>query len=171
MRARFSCQIDKWVEQGVAVYAPQVARPQNADVGGIQMKRVLIKTLLVACGIHFVAQSWTFMISLDDSWTYTHDSRREYICRINNTAFGVLAIPLNPWNIFKGPRGIQFMDYVCKDHGVPPAFIFLPLFAANSIIWGFCISGIIYLLYRKRNPSLQQGGPGYPPQGVGSPDP
>ena len=49
----------------------------------------------------------------------------------------------------------------------PGLLVYIPLLL-NSLIWALVITWLWRRIRRKR---VEQAGPGYPPQGVGSPDP
>jgi len=58
-------------------------------------------------------------------------------------------------------------------HDVPPSIVaaLYALYSVPSGLLGTILGILARFIYRKRKSKGQQWGPGYPPQGVGSPDP
>ena len=81
-----------------------------------------------------------------------------------------------PITICAFPLGTYGAGGVYSDRALPPLWFVRPTIAviANAYLWGWTAWLIRKLIRRYRNlitNGIQHGGPGYPPQGVGSPDP
>ena len=99
-------------------------------------------------GVLLVVLEWIFAYCLPDV----------PIFRAILTALALASAPASHLLLFFMPDGNLIALFVLR-------YMFI------IIQWTLLGSAIGYWKYRKQNEKPQQGGPGYPPQGVGSPDP
>ena len=184
-------------EQCVAGYAPQVARPQNADVGAKRMNIicVTITCILLACLAALAEQPYSVaIVELQDSaivatpdiWQNNFKSyiqvQQIYVCSITALLDDKGQYKLL---ITRSIRGETTGSILCRlpggthdDFAIGARIIILGNFHKT----GFNVMGwwkysksieaqIEQAIGRGEKFEPQQSGPGYPPQGVGSPDP
>ena len=123
------------------------------------MKRGLA-ILLITIGhalltVYLILQSFSMVMTRFDIGDTTRSASEKIINGLGEILMWPLFSPLTRWcgrwgtNLFSGLLG------------------YIPILL-NSLIWALVIT---WLWKRIRDKSVEQGGPGYPPQGVGSPDP
>ena len=164
-------------EQGVAGYSPQVASPQNADVGAMKMKlwlTLMALALGAGCVSHLPAPINTSSLSPGYDLAFWLVRTNDFVI----TQFGgapEISRELTDIIVQKATKDLSPVSvtiYLGNGVAVSNSFWLQEMAEARGV------TNISVRLDQTQPPrpgsnneKLQQEGPGYPPQGVGSPAP
>ena len=192
-------------EQGAAGYAPQVARPQSADVGQTRNNMKTIFPLLTALLLFVCAPIWARELPAwnqvsespeffhSNGFSFETDELPEHLYSktmielevlipdsftrngLTNTFYNALllnddlGIDIHTWPYEGKERAIINLSTAMAQQS--KMYFYFKNTNDTSTEGTQYIVGIRQILESIKNENAQQGGPAYPPQGVGSADP
>ena len=156
------------VEQGVAPYGAQGAPPVNADVGRRYMKKYLAIILLTTLPIITASAQNETKTSLPTQLSLS----KLQAGMSSNEVEAIMGTPLKYFNaaVVGGDSNFLVAEYTCIITNVPNPGNHLITVHYRITEAGLRMTEVKGPHFPDEN-NAQQAGPGYPPQGVGSPDP